>query len=136
MNFLGFIPLAFWSRIYWSWLDHHLMVSFGEKAKTKRREFWIKIADKLLQLYLTLSQPLAKSLANQDKKFKKKLFENFVWICKWFSQNIRRPPGTPRRGSPGGHRIISAEITLLVHTVWKIFFVSSFRHCQLVKQWT
>ena len=24
-----FIPLAFWSRNYWSYLDHHLMVSFG-----------------------------------------------------------------------------------------------------------
>ena len=35
-TFLGLIQLAFQSRNYWSWLDHHLMVSFGKKAKIKR----------------------------------------------------------------------------------------------------
>ena len=35
-DFLGFIQHAFWSRNYWSWLDHHLLVSFGEKAKIKK----------------------------------------------------------------------------------------------------
>ena len=40
--------------------------------------------------------------ANPDKIFKKneKKNWNFVWVCQWFSQNIRRPPG----GSPDNFR--------------------------------
>ena len=32
MNFLGFIILAFWSRNYWSQLDHHLMAYIWENV--------------------------------------------------------------------------------------------------------
>ena len=36
LNFLGFTTLAFGTRNYWSQLDHHLMVTFGEKPKLKK----------------------------------------------------------------------------------------------------
>ena len=46
---------------------------------------------------------LTKSVANPDKILKNKcfFFENFVWICQWFRQNIRRPPDTARGGLLG-----------------------------------
>ena len=47
---------------------------------------------------------LTKSLANPDKIFKnnerKNVFKNFIWICQWFSKNIRRPPRRVSGGSP------------------------------------
>ena len=46
------------------------------------------------------SDVLAKLLANPDKIFKKN--ENFVWICQWFSQNIRKPLRRPLRRVSGG----------------------------------
>ena len=46
-----------------------------------------------------------KSLANPEKIFKKNFFlhffDNFVWICQWFSQKIRRPPAEGLRGVSG-----------------------------------
>jgi hypothetical protein len=33
-NFLVFMPLAFWSRNYWDWLNHHLMANIWEKVNS------------------------------------------------------------------------------------------------------
>ena len=65
---------------------------------------------------------LAKSLANPDKIVKKNAKKNFFWkFCLDLPVILARisgdPPETPRGGSPGGLRTISAGTTLLVHTV-------------------
>ena len=68
-----------------------------------------------------------KSLANPDKIFKKifflHFFGNFVCICQWFSQKIRRPPAGSLRGVSG--RFISVKQGLIVNSkfLWIVYIL-------------
>ena len=68
-----------------------------------------------------------KSLANPEKIFKKifflHFFDNFVWICQWFSQKIRRPPAEGLRGvsgqfPPGQHCWSTRYVRNFEHNQW------------------
>ena len=95
---------------------------------------------------------LAKRTGKSRQNFQKKFFfafffDNFVWICQWFSQKIRRPPAEGLRGvsgwfPPGQHcwfTRYSYHLPSWSHLPNFVFMIGPvnlhYQHCYLLLNW-